>query len=83
MLIPYLQKISSDFNKSHVNNLWVFKTPYAQPVFSLYYSKKIPGFVTPIKGLFLANIQQVYPWDRGTNYAIALGKKIANEIKKG
>lgn len=77
---PYLQKISPDFNKSHVNNLWVFKTPYAQPIFSLNYSKKVPGFVTPIKGLFLANIQQVYPWDRGTNYAVETGEKIAKLV---
>lgn len=77
---PYLQKISSDFNKSHVNNLWVFKTPYAQPIFSLNYSKKIPGYATSIKGLFLANIQQVYPWDRGTNYAVEMGEKIAKLV---
>lgn len=24
----------------------------------------------------LENLQQVYPWDRGTNYAIELGEKI-------
>ena len=77
---PYLQKISPDFNKSYVNNCWVFKTPYAQPVFSLNYSQKIPDFATPINGLFLANIQQVYPWDRGTNYAVEIGEKIAKLV---
>jgi len=30
-----------------------------------------------IRNVLLANIQQVYPWDRGTNYAIELGEKIA------
>ena len=30
--------------------------------------------------VFLANIQQVYPWDRGTNYAVELGQKAAKLI---
>ena len=37
---------------------------------------------TPIEGLYLANIQQVYPWDRGTNYAVNLGNKVAETILK-
>jgi hypothetical protein len=44
------------------------------------YSKKIPDFVTPLKGLYLCNMQQVYPWDRGTNYAIENGKKVAKLV---
>jgi hypothetical protein len=27
-------------------------------------------------------IWQVYPWDRGTNYAVELGEKAAKEILK-
>ncbi len=79
---PYLKKISSNFDKSFVLNSRVFKAPYAQPVFPLNYSKKIPGFATPVRGLFLANIQQVYPWDRGTNYAVELGEKVAKLIDR-
>jgi hypothetical protein len=32
---------------------------------------------TPIRGLYFASMSQVYPWDRGTNYAVALGRKVA------
>ena len=35
---------------------------------------------TPVKGVFLANIQQVYPHDRGTNYAVELGEKVAELV---
>lgn len=79
---PYLQKINPDFKKSWVRKSWVFKASFAQPIISLNYSKQIPNIETPIKGLYLANIQQVYPWDRGTNYAVMLGKKAATIVLK-
>lgn len=74
---PYLQRINSQFTKRWIRKAWVFKAPFAQPIISLNYSQKILPLKTPIPGLYLANIQQVYPWDRGTNYAIELGEKIA------
>ena len=30
--------------------------------------------------LFIANMSMVYPFDRGTNYAVELGNKAAQEI---
>jgi hypothetical protein len=40
----------------------------------------LPPFKTPLKNVLLSNIEQVYPWDRGTNYAIELGEKIAKLV---
>lgn len=77
---PYLKKI----NKSYKNNILgskLFKAPFAQPVIPINYSKILPPFETPFKNVFLANIEQVYPWDRGTNYAVELGQKVASFIK--
>ena len=79
--LPYLRKINPNFGKSMVVRSFVFKTPFAQPVVPLNYSKMLPSITTPIEGLFLANIQQVYPWDRGTNYAVELGKKAASYVQ--
>jgi len=78
--LPYLKTINPSFNKSWVNKIDIFKAPFAQPIIPLNYSKNIPKFETPIKGLYLCNIQQVYPWDRGTNYAVELGQKVAKII---
>jgi len=77
---PYLVKINPDFRKSWIKKAEVFKTNFAQPIVTLNYSKRIPPLKTPIEGLYLANIQQVYPWDRGTNYAVELGEKVAELI---
>ena len=56
-----------------INNTWIFKSDYTQPVAEVNRSQIIPPFETPIKGLYLCNMEQIYPWDRGTNYSIQLG----------
>lgn len=79
---PFLKKINPQFEKNWIKDSWVFKTRFAQPIVELNYSKKILPFKTPVKNLYLANMQQIYPWDRQTNYAIELGKKISEIIIK-
>lgn len=76
---PFLQKINPDY-KNNIISYEVFKTPFAQPIIPIHYSKIIPPFITPLPNVYLANIEQVYPWDRGTNYAIELGYKIADIV---
>lgn len=76
---PYLERISPGYKKSIIG-LKVFKAPFAQPIIPPNYSQKIPPFKTPLRNVYLANIQQVYPWDRGTNYAVELGKKVTEYI---
>lgn len=78
--MPFLKKINPQFSKSHINESYLFKAYFAQPIIPLNYSKEIPKFETPIKGLYLSNIQQVYPWDRGTNYAVENAEKVAKLI---
>ena len=77
---PYLKKINPDYHLSLISS-HLFKVPFAQPIIPLNYSKIIPPFQTPLSNVYLANIQQVYPWDRGTNYAVELGEKAAKIIK--
>lgn len=77
-----LREINPDFDKSWINDTYLFKADFAQPIVPLNYSEKIPDIQTPFLGLYLANMQQVYPWDRGTNYAVELGQKVATYIKK-
>lgn len=78
---PYLKKINLTY-RSTLISYDLFKSPFAQPIIPTNYSKIIPPFETPLKNVYLANMQQVYPWDRGTNYAIELGEKIAKLIFK-
>lgn len=76
---PLLKKINNAY-KSNLIGTYLFSAIYAQPIIPVNYSKLVPPFKTPLKNVYLANIQQVYPWDRGTNYAVELGEKIADII---
>ena len=56
------------------------REPYAQPVVSLNHSKNIPPIASPLAGLYWASMSQVYPWDRGTNFAVEIGEMAAAEM---
>ncbi len=77
---PYLRLINKQFSKKMIRKSWVFKTPFAQPIVEKYYSKKILPFKTPIENLYWGSMQQVYPWDRGTNYAVETGERLADLV---
>jgi len=77
---PFIKSINPKFDNSWVNEAYVFKAMFAQPIIPLNYSKFIPKFETPIKNLYLCNMQQVYPWDRGTNFAVENGREVARLI---
>ncbi len=76
---PFLKKINPKYRDSLIGYK-LFHAPFAQPIISTNYSQVIPPFETPMPGVFLSNMQQVYPWDRGTNYAVELGEKVALRI---
>jgi hypothetical protein len=50
-------------------------SPYAQPVPFVEHSHHLSEIRTPLRGLYLASMSQVYPWDRGTNYAVEIGRR--------
>ena len=81
LFLPYLSEINPSFKPSWVKRSWCFEAPFAQPVFPVNYSRKLSGIKMALSGLFSANMSQVYPWDRGTNYAVELGQQAANLIK--
>jgi protoporphyrinogen oxidase len=76
---PFLLKLNPDYRKTLIASE-LFKAPFAQPIIPRNYSKMIPPMQTPLKNVFLANMEQVYPWDRGTNYAVQLGETISKKI---
>jgi protoporphyrinogen oxidase len=79
--IPAFQKFNPEFTRDWVKKIWVHKTNYAQPVPLVNHSKNIPSIQTPVEGLYFASMSQVYPWDRGTNFAVEIGRKAARLMK--
>lgn len=78
--MPYIKKINPEFDFSSIVNSWSFSGKSAQPIPLINHSHKIPRFETPIENVYLANMDMVYPWDRGTNYAVELGRKVAKYV---
>ena len=79
--LPFLQKTNPHFNQLFSSSaLQLSANRWAQPVIPPNYSKIIPSFKTSDPRVFRANMQMVYPWDRGVNYAIELGQKVADEV---
>ncbi|RMG99439.1 MAG: NAD(P)/FAD-dependent oxidoreductase [Chloroflexi bacterium] len=75
-----LPQINPDFRPDWVRKSWLFRAAYAQPVPLLNHSRHIPDLRTPVSGLYFASMSQVYPWDRGTNYAVEIGRRVARHI---
>ena len=81
--LPGLKRINPDFQPDWINKTWLFSTRYAQPVPLVNHSANIPAIQTPLPGLFFASMSQVYPWDRGTNFAVEIGRRAAGLMMKG
>ncbi len=79
MVMPYARKISK--NKFKVIDYHLFKGAFAQPIFDREFAKNRPGFKTPIKNFYVANLDMTYPYDRGTNYAVKLGREVSEMIR--
>ena len=75
--LPALSVVNPNFQNAWIRKSWVWRAPYAQPVPELHHSRKIPDIKTPLPGLYWASMSQVYPWDRGTNYAVEIGRRAA------
>lgn len=76
---PYLEFLSPGFMK-HVCRTWEFKSLFAQPIPFVNHGNQIPSMRTEMNHVFWASMQHVYPWDRGTNYAVSLGDKVAAQM---
>lgn len=78
--LPHIKKIQN--TEYRILNTFLFKAPFAQPIFDSYFINNKPNFITPVKNLYCANLDMTYPYDRGMNYAVKLGKQIAELISQ-
>ncbi len=78
--LPSLKFFNPNFSPDWVRKTWLWRTNYAQPVPLVNHSKNVPAIATPLKGLYFASMSQVYPWDRGTNFAVEIGRRAARQM---
>ena len=80
--LPHLSRVNPNFDRSWIVDYHHHKVDAAQPIIGVNYGSQIPKLRTPISGLYLANTTQIYPEDRGTNYSVKLGRKVARLVMK-
>jgi protoporphyrinogen oxidase len=75
-----LRRMFPEFDHAWVQRATVWRADYSQPIVERHHSERIPAFEGELQGLYLASMGQVYPEDRGTNYAVRNGSEAAKKI---
>lgn len=78
--LPALNRFNPEFTSDWLIDSWLFRTAYAQPIPPINHSFSIPDLKTPLSGLWFASMSQVYPWDRGTNFAVNVARQAAGRM---
>lgn len=73
----HLKDVCPAFDPALVEKAHVMRADYTQPLVTPGYGGHIPGMKLPVQGLYLANMTQIFPEDRGMSYSIGLGGKVA------
>ena len=78
--VASLKQMFPEFKEAWIKEHYIWRTLYAQPITTKNYSLLIPTMVTPYKNLFLNSMAQIYPEDRGTNYAVRNAEILAGDL---
>lgn len=78
--LPFIKQMFPEFDESIVSNYYLWKEKYSQPLVTKFYSKFIANIQPNIENVYINSMAQIYPEDRGTNYAIREGKKMAEML---
>nr|MDQ6881810.1 FAD-dependent oxidoreductase [Pseudomonadota bacterium] len=78
--VSHLQRMFPTLEARSVLRAHVWRARHSQPIVERGYSKLIPPTRTGVPGVHLATMAQIYPEDRGTNYAIRQGRDLGREL---
>jgi protoporphyrinogen oxidase len=79
----HLKDVCPSFDPSLVEKAHVMRADYTQPLVTPGYGGRIPPLTLPVAGLYMANMTQIFPEDRGMSYSIGLGGKVAALVLAG
>jgi protoporphyrinogen oxidase len=78
--LSHLKRMFPKFEKDWVVDYKVWRSEYAQPVTERNYSQYVPDASTPYDNALISTMAQIYPEDRGTNYAIREGRAVSKQL---
>ena len=77
---PHLSRMFPAFDPSWIKRAHVWRARYSQPIVEKHYSALIPPEQTSIPNVRICTMAQIYPEDRGTNYAVREGRRVGREM---
>lgn len=80
--VTALRTIRSDFRTEWIRNWWVSRDRHAQAICSTGFLDLMPGYDTPVNGLFLTDSSQYYPEDRTVSASVRLGREVAEAVSQ-
>lgn len=80
--VPHLKRINPAFDESWIEKRMFAHDRFAQPIVGVDYAERLLPYVTPVPGLFSASMAQIFPEDRGTNYAVRAGNQSAAIVRE-
>ncbi len=75
--LGHLQRMFPELKRSWIHEYRIWRAEFAQPITERGYSSYVPGRATPFSNAWISTMAQIYPEDRGTNYAIREGREVA------
>jgi protoporphyrinogen oxidase len=78
--LPYLQKMFPKIERNWIQRHHLWRARWSQPVVQKHYSAIIPAEDGPINGFHICSMAQIYPEDRGTNYAVRQGRITGTKV---
>ncbi len=85
--VKAMRRVRPSITRDEIQRYWILRERYAQPVMTPGAGSRLPPIQLPgYSNFYFASLGHVYPWDRGTNFALELGENvagmIANDLKK-
>ena len=78
--VQHLQRMFPEFKHDWILQTHVWRATHSQPIVAKHYSSLIPAEQTPVQDFHICTMAQIYPEDRGTNYAVREGRKIGQAL---
>ena len=80
--LPHFKRVNPMFDESWIEKVMIMRDHFAQPIVTVNYPERLLPYATPVPGLFSSSMAQLYPEDRGTNYAVRGGNQVADVVRQ-
>lgn len=80
--LPHFKRVNPEFDESWIEKYMIMRDDFAQPIVTPNFHERMLPYATPVPGLFSAAMAQIYPEDRGTNYAVRGGNQVAAVVRQ-